>query len=212
MEKTLKFLLWTVGIFVVIVGIGRAFFFVAWTVPEDPVLATSLAPTLFAGDYVLVMTRGDVEWGDLVRCKDPEDPNRYAVGRVLGLPGDTVEIKQGVLSVNSMRYVATEACKEPKIEVWEPGAKEPFIVRCSRVELGNNWHFMGRSDEPTPSSDIKHNTSTNHYFLISDNRDIHDDSRDFGEIPAENCTERIFFRLWGKEGWFGSESRLTFIR
>ena len=103
MEKALKFLLWTVGSFAVLCGIGRAFFFETWTVPDDPVLAASLAPTLFEGDLVLVMTRGDVEWGDLVRCTDPEDPNRYAVARVLGMPGDDVEIKGGALKVNGMR-------------------------------------------------------------------------------------------------------------
>lgn len=210
MEKALKFLLWTVGIFAAIVGLGRAFFFEFWTVPMDPVLATSLAPTLFGGDYVLVSTREEIEFGDLVRCTDPDDGNMYAVGRVLGLPGDTVKISAGVLTVNSMRYVSSEACKESKLEVMDPDSDTPIQIRCSRVELGNNWHFMGQSEKPE-LHEVKHETSTNHYFLLSDNRDIHDDSRDFGEIPVENCKNRIFFRLWPKEGWF-DDKRLTFIR
>jgi signal peptidase I len=212
MEKVLKFLLWTVAIFAVICGIGRAFFFETWTVPNDPVLASSLAPSLYEGDFVLVLTAGEVEWGDLVRCVDPEDSTRYAVGRVMGMPGDEVELKAGRLTVNGMRYESTEACEEERIEIVDPESDTPMEIMCSRVELGNNWHFKGSSATFVAGNDVRNSTSTNHYFLLSDNRDYHDDSRDFGDIPVDNCKERIFFRLWGKDGWLGSKDRLTFIR
>jgi signal peptidase I len=87
-----------------------------------------------------------------------------------------------------------------------------LTVYCSRVEIGNTWHFRGNAEKYMASNDIRHSTSEGHYFLLSDNRDWHDDSRDFGDIPQNLCTERIFFRLWGKEGWVGSDDRMTFIR
>lgn len=48
-------------------------------------------------------------------------------------------------------------------------------------------------------------------FLISDNRDYHQDSRDFGAVPVEACRERIVFRLLGKGGWSDDKSRFTYI-
>ena len=212
MEKALKFLLWTLGILAVLAGIGRAFLFETWTVPMDPVLAASVAPTLRGGDYVLVLTVGDVKWGDLVRCTDPDHADRYAVGRVMGMPGDDVEIKAGVLRVNGMRYDAVEACKETKIEVLHPDSETPVEMHCSRVEIGNNWHFRATGTKYVAPNDVHHTTSSNHYYLLSDNRDFHDDSRDFGDISTELCTQRVFFRLWGKDGWLNSEERLTVIR
>jgi signal peptidase I len=212
MEKALKFVLWTLGILGVLVGIGRAFLFVGWKVPMDPVLAASLAPTLRGGDYVLVLTVGTVKWGDLVRCPDPDDSSRWVVGRVMGMPGDDVAIKGGLLTVNGMRYDATEACKENKVEVPHPDSGSPVEMHCSRVEIGNNWHFRATGNKHVGSDDDQHSTSREHFYLLSDNRDFHDDSRDFGDIPIESCTERLFFRLWGPDGWMNSEERMTVIR
>ncbi len=49
-------------------------------------------------------------------------------------------------------------------------------------------------------------------FLLSDDRSYHDDSRDFGTVPADSCTGRIVFRLWGKEGWCDDKRRMTFVQ
>ena len=48
-------------------------------------------------------------------------------------------------------------------------------------------------------------------YLLSDNREFHEDSRDFGPVPKESCTETIFFRLWGAEGWGDAETRMTYL-
>ncbi len=212
MERALNFTAWTIAILAVIGGLGRAFLFETWKVPDDPVLAASLAPTLRAGDFILVLTVGDIKWGDLVRCSDPDENSRWVVGRVIGMPGDDVEVKAGALRVNGMNYNATEACSVPKMEIAHPDTGAPVEIVCSRVEVGNNWHYKGSSQRHVASNDVHVSTSTNHYYLLSDNRDFHDDSRDFGDIATELCTGRPFFRLWGPDGWMNSEDRLTVIR
>jgi len=88
MGKFTKALLWTAGILAGVALILRLLLLKAWTVPDDPRLAASVAPTLGGGDVVLVLTRGSPGFGDLVRCKDPEDPPRFVVGRIAGLAGD----------------------------------------------------------------------------------------------------------------------------
>lgn len=212
MEKALKFMLWTVGIIAFFCGLGRAFLFETWTVPDDPVLVASVAPTLRGGDLVLVLTVGESQWGDLVRCPDPEEPSRYVVGRILGMPGDSVEVEGGVLRVNGARYDTQEACKEGFFEVAHPDTGAPVEMVCSRIEIGNNWHFRGKAPKFHAGNDFKHQTGPQHAYLLSDNRDLHDDSRDFGAVQKDSCNQRIFFRLWGAAGWTDSEARMTFIR
>ena len=212
MEKALKFSLWTLAILGGLFGIGRLFLFETWTVPDDPYLAASVAPTLRAGDLLIVLTVGESEWGDLVRCPDPDEPSRFVVGRVIGMPGDHVEMKAGSLRVNGKRYDATEACKEDELEVAHPETGSPMTVKCARAELGNNWHFFAKAPKYRRENDFKHATGSQNVYLLSDNRDLHDDSRDFGTLEKASCNQRILFRLWGAEGWTGTDARLTFIR
>ena len=75
MNKYLRGLLWVLGIAGVVVAVLWAFLLKAWKVPEDPVLAASVAPTLQGGDVVLVLTRGTPGFGELVRCPDPDPAN-----------------------------------------------------------------------------------------------------------------------------------------
>lgn len=213
MEKLLKFLLWTVGIFILLAGIGRTFFFETWTVPEGSWIAASTAPTLAGGDLVLVSTVGEPEFGELVRCLDPEDPSYHVVGRIAGLEGDLVELNGPILMVNGKRYVASEACKDPTFTLLHPDSGNEVTINCSRIDMGSGWHFRGQLQKPPKNNDTRKEVGPGRVFLLSDNRDIHDDSRDFGTLPLESCqTGQIFFRLWGKEGWKGSERRLTYIR
>jgi signal peptidase I len=212
MEKALKFLMWTLGIFVFLCLLGRALLFETWTVPDDRVLAASVAPTLNAGDFVLVLTVGESDFGDLVRCPDPEDENRYVVGRIVGMPNDKVEVKGRAILVNGTRYDSQEACKETTFTVEHPDTGAPTEMMCSRAELGGSWHYRGTDKQFSAGNDARHDNGPQHVYLLSDDRDLHDDSRDFGALSKESCNQRIFFRLWGGGGWTDGKSRLTVIR
>jgi signal peptidase I len=213
MGKVLRFVLWTVGIAAVVAGVLRLVLFEVWTVPDDPVLAASVAPTLAAGDTVLVLTRGTPGFGDLVRCPDPEEPSVYVVGRIVGLAGDTVEVKGRTLRVNNVTYNATEACAEPHFDIEHPQTGHRVEMDCSRVEIGSGWHYRasigGKSQH---HGDKEKKVGPGKVFLLSDNRDMHDDSRDFGTLEAGLCGERIVFRLWGSEGFGESSRRFEVVR
>lgn len=212
MDKLLKFLLWTGGILAALIAVGRLLLFEGWTVPDDPYTAASIAPTLRAGDYVLVLTRGDSSFGDLVRCPDPDDNSRYVIGRIAGLGGDDVEIQGPMLRVNGKSYTATEACTEPSFLVQHPETRNDVELQCSRVEMGGGWHYRGTTGKQSPSNDHKKSVGTENVYLLSDNRELHEDSRDFGTVPHASCHQRIFFRLWSAAGWGDVESRMTLIR
>ncbi len=212
MPKFLKGLLWVAGLTGLVVLLLRALLFKVWTVPDDPILAASLAPSLNGGDVVLVLTKGERGVGDLVRCTDPEDAQRWVVGRIYGTPGDRVAVSNGIVSINGRRYATTEACLEDSVDTVDPRSGAPVKISCSRVEVAGGWHFMGRGAE-TASHDIpEHTVGADRFFLISDNRSSPEDSRHFGAVFAAQCVDKISFRLWGKEGFGASKHRFDVIR
>ncbi len=211
MEKAGRILAWVVGVIVVVCVILRLALFEVWTVPTDPVLAASIAPTLNPGDTVLLLTRGTPSTGDLVRCPDPEDNKYFVVGRLIGLPGDTVKVAGVTLRVNRARYNATEACKNATFTIKHPTSGHDVEMRCTRVEIGGGWHFRGNAPG-VAGNKIREVVAANKVFLLSDNRSFHDDSRDFGAVDQESCNRRIVFRLWGPGGWTDSEQRMDMIR
>jgi signal peptidase I len=211
MGKFTKALLWTVGILAGIALILRVLVLKAWTVPDDPRLAASVAPTLAGGDVVLVLTRGDRGFGDLVRCKDPEDPQRFVVGRIAGVGGDVVEIDGNRLVVNGKRFEANSACSDTTFTITHPSSGSEIELRCDVVEMGGGWHYRGFNPKPFQAVKSRTEVDPGMVYLLSDNREHHDDSRDFGLMPAASCSERIVFRLWSDKGWTDRKRRMTYI-
>jgi len=211
-SKWLKFVGWTFGILALIAGILRLTLLDGWVVPEDPVLGASVVPTLRAGDRVLLLTKGERGIGDLVRCPDPEDPSRWVIGRIVGLAGDRVRVEGDRLFLNDKRYDAVESCTEGIVTFPHPSSGAPTQANCSRVEIGGGWHFRASVYSKTQMKPVEHTVGPDRVYLLSDNRMFHDDSRDFGAVPASSCKEKIVFRMWGAKGWSDADARLTFIR
>jgi signal peptidase I len=210
-EKFLKFMLWAMGIFLAFCGLGRLLLFETWIVPADPYISASVEPTLSAGDQVLVLTVGESSFGDLVRCPDPDDNTRFVVGRVSALDGDDLELSGHTLRVNGSRYDASDACVQPMFSVANPDTGHEVELQCARTDMGGGWHYRA-TGKYIKSDDTKKHVGAEKVFLLSDNRGMHEDSRDFGSLPHADCHHRIVFRLWGGDGWSDVERRMTFIR
>jgi len=212
MSKKLKIALSVIGGVVLVVVVLRYAMFKVWTLPEEGWLAASVAPTLWGGDTVLLLTVGSPSRGDLVRCEDPDNPGDWIVGRIVGMPGDVVELQGPTLRIDGVRYDSKEACKEPYFTIVHPDSGAELTLQCSRVEFGPGWHFFGIPKKHKRSDDKKKNVGEGNVFLLSDNRSVHEDSRDFGTLPLESCSERIVFRLWSIDGWADSSRRMDYIR
>lgn len=211
MQKLGRVLFWTVVILGVITGILRAFVFKVWKIPEDPVLAASVAPSLAGGDVVVLLTMGKAGFGDLTRCTDPDDPSKYVIGRIAGLGGDVVETEGRNLIVNGTRFQGESSCPKPKYMVPHPNTESDVEIFCDVVQMGGGWHYRGYDATPFRPVNTRTEVTTGMVYLLSDNRDLHDDSRDFGLLQQTSCNERIIFRLWGKGGWSDDEWRMTYI-
>ena len=134
------------------------------------------------------------------------------VGRIVGLPGDTVETKGHELRVNGKRFDSTTMCAEPTVTVKHPVSGSDVELHCDQIDLGGREHYRGYSDKAQIFTPTRTLVGTDMVFLLSDDRSYHDDSRDFGPVPADSCTGRIVFRLWGKEGWVDDKRRMTFVQ
>jgi signal peptidase I len=211
MHKFLKAILWTAIGLALVGGVLRALIMKTWTLPDDLQLASSIEPTLHNKDTVVLFTRGKRGFGELVRCKDPDDPSRYSIGRIVGVEGDIIEIKGRHLYVNGKAYDPVQACPEGKYSYIHPHTEAEVELQCGVVEMGGGWHYRGNEKKGTPPNTFKMEVGTGMVFLLSDNIDFHDDSRDYGTLERSACTEKIIFRLWGEGGFKDEEKRLSYI-
>ena len=206
--------IWALVLCAALVGFARATAIRWWRVPtDDPDLSSSLAPSLRAGDWIVLWRLTPPGYGDLVLCPDPQEPAEVVVGRIAAKGGDTLLIRDdGQLEVNDTRIRTERACPEPNVIVENPRSGEPVELPCDVETLGGVHHKRARVlSGGLRARSVQVEVRSDHFFLVSDNRYYPFDSRDFGEVPIEDCGETVVFRLVSHEGYFDSESRLTFI-
>lgn len=129
-------------------------------------------PSLENGD-LLVSSKIDyrihpIERGDIVILKDPEDPTRDFIKRVVGLPGDHIRIHDHRVLVNG------EQLREPYL-------KTPWVIT-------GDWPGPGPNDSAIVPSDA--------YFVLGDNRDNSKDSRIFSWVSRDAIEGKAFVRFW----------------
>jgi len=201
-----KGLLWFFGISAALCGILYAFVLDVWTVPgDDAQEAASIEPTLSSGDVVIVWRSTGPDVGPLVRCADPDAPGRFVVGRVVGKAFDVLDIHDGMFLYNGATVSAPTACD--KFHLRHPVTQEDAELNCGYEEFAGITHMAVRQAADPPKQVT---VDANHIFLLSDNRMMHLDSRDFGQLQPQNC-QRIAFRLWGSGGWFDAKRRFTIV-
>lgn len=151
---------------VIISGLVRTFVIEPYEVPT-----ASMAPTIEVGDRVfgekVSLDFAGPERGDIVTFVDPEDPSTTLVKRVIGCPGDTIELDGGRVVVNGS-YSA---------DIWGQGVSYPISGSAFDVD----YPYVLGEDE---------------YFMMGDNRGDSLDSRWFGAIKKSDMTSKIVFRFW----------------
>ncbi|HMR04620.1 MAG TPA: signal peptidase I [Polyangiaceae bacterium] len=214
MRKVLRFLLWTAIIVGAIVGVARAVAIRWWTVPlNDPYLEASIAPSLRGGDTIILWRLTKPKFGDLVVCPEPDAPERVVIGRIIAEVGDNVAVEGQTVQVNDRAAATEEACNAPKFTVLHPTTRSEIEQGCSMEVLGGHLHMRGGvGGHGLMPRSVKTKVEPGKVFLLSDNRLLPYDSRDFGQVDVNTCTETVVFRLVSAKGFFDVESRLTFIQ
>ncbi len=133
----------------------------------------SMMPTLQDGDRIMISKVTSINRFDEIAFHSPDTDENY-VKRVIGLPGDTVEMKDDVLYINGKAY------EERYLDKY----KEAY----GDEELTENFNLQQITGETTVPDD--------YLFVLGDNRPISKDSRAFGFIKQDSVIGDVVFRIW----------------
>lgn len=213
----------TVFFAVAIALVLRIIIFQPFNIPSG-----SMKPTLLVGDFLVVskptfgysraslvypLTRlpldgrilsfGSPKRGDVIVFKNHKDGNKDYIKRVIGLPGDTIQMIGGHLNING-QPVQKELVAAEVPNVCGPGYGAPEY----RETLDNGVSYIVQEclgDEgPLDTTSVYH-VPAGHYFMMGDNRDQSQDSRVIaavGYVPEDAIVgraERLFFSVNGQK-------------
>ncbi len=175
-----------------------------WGVQAFKIPSGSMEPTLLIGDHLLVskssygiklpfsdvviIPLGDPERGDIIVFRFPEDKDKDFIKRIIGLPGDTVEVNGRTVLING----------QPLAEKWAHYVNQVKLP--PGVKSRNNY---GPVKVPP-----------DHYFVMGDNRDQSYDSRFWfhgkgGFVPRDDILGKAFIIYWS---WVGNSFDVRWSR
>lgn len=155
-----------------IAALGLAFFIRFFIAAPYVVSGASMIPTFYDYHYLIIdrVTYGfeEPQRGDVVVLDLPQDTSRALIKRVIGLPGETVELQGN--------------------EVTIVNAAHPNGFR-----LDESYVSPENYGGPT---DMKVTLGPDQYFVLGDNRRVSADSRSWGVLPRQDIVGRAILRLF----------------
>jgi signal peptidase I len=176
----------------IVIAVILALFVRTWVVQAFKIPTGSMENNLLIGDHLLVnkfvfgpttsleralLPVHDVARGEIVVFKYPEEPERDFIKRVIGLPGDTVELRAKKVYVNG------QALDEPYVHFLTPAATD-----------GSEVTSMDVRERYGPVT-----VPAGQYFVMGDNRDNSQDSRYWGFLPGNYVKGKAMMIYWSYE-------------
>ncbi|HYE01070.1 MAG TPA: signal peptidase I [Alphaproteobacteria bacterium] len=187
-------------VYAVLIAVGiRTIAFEPFNIPS-----ASMVPTLLIGDYLFISKfsygysrysmplgpnlfegriLGDMpERGDVVVFKLPSDTSVDYIKRVVGLPGDRIQVKGGRLHINGV------AVERERIEDFVEPFQPPRPQYVETLPGGRRHRIIEVFGDNGPADNTpEYTVPADHFFMMGDNRDNSADSRaDVGFVPYQN--------------------------
>ncbi len=184
-------------------------FIITFILQAFEIPSSSMENTLLIGDHVFVdrvtyapktgwvgplMPYRDIRRNDIVVFLSPAEAGLFVVKRIVGVPGDRIHLKDGVMYLNGV------AQNEPYV-IHSRGDYSPFrdnfptVPASMGAAITPEWHLLLSSNIQNGELVIPPGS----YFGMGDNRDVSYDSRYWGFIPRENIIGRPMFIYWSFE-------------
>lgn len=174
----------------IVIAVILALFVRTWVFQAFKIPTGSMENNLLIGDHLVVnkfvfaptateiermlLPVSPVERGDVVVFKYPEDPERDFIKRVIGLPGETLEVRRKVVYING------KPLDEPYVHFLQPASPEGHELTSYDVR-----ETYGPVTIPPGN-----------YFVMGDNRDNSQDSRYWGFLPAAYVKGKALMVYW----------------
>lgn len=232
----------SVLVIVFFISLFNSFAFKAFKIPSE-----SMLKNLMVGDFLVVskysygyskhslpfslplfsgrIFASDVERGDVVVFRLPRDPDIYYIKRIVGVAGDKIQMKRGMLYLNGEKVPTRKL--EDYVRINIDGRTDTFERYEETMPNGRTYEILDRG---YPQSTMAEDTEEfivpeGHYFAMGDHRDNSQDSRwpistGVGFVPAENIigearwvllsfdNKASIFEFWN---WFPKERRERFF-
>lgn len=138
----------------------------------------SMDPTFETGQYLIIDELSynfeKPERGDVIVLRYPKDTSKYFIKRVIGLPGETLTISGGTVTITTKKGEAVVL-------------EEPYVT----FEKTNST-----DNETIELKDYKESDANDEYFVMGDNRSASLDSRVWGTLPERLIVGRAYVRLF----------------
>ena len=177
----------------IVIAVILALFVRTWVVQAFKIPTGSMENNLLIGDHLLVnkfifgptplaigravLPVRPIHRGDILVFKYPEEPDRDFIKRVIGLPGETIELK------NKKIYVNNQPLEEPYVHFLTPPSSDYQEV--------TSYDLRERFGPVTVPADK--------YFVMGDNRDNSQDSRYWGYLPRDYVKGKALVIYWSYE-------------
>jgi len=179
----------------IVIAVILALFIRTFVVQAFKIPTGSMEENLLIGDHLLVnkfvfaptatpveralLPIGTIKRGDVIVFKYPEEPERDFIKRVIGLPGETVELRDKKVYVNGN------------------GLDEPYVHFLQPPGQNSEFHEVTSFDVRERYGPVS--VPAEHYFVMGDNRDNSQDSRYWGFLPRDYVKGKALVIYWSYE-------------
>jgi signal peptidase I len=176
--------------FLEVVGLAAVLFLtVHFAVAPVVVSGTSMYPTVTNNEYLVALRfpyyLRNPGRGDIVIMQSPCNPDTDFIKRVVGLPGETILIKDGTVYIN-----VKVLC-------------EPYL----RPQVDGDWAV----DASWPANGKPYHLSSTQYFVMGDNRNVSEDSRIFGPVQLSSILAEAWLRVYPIRAFGGVDPQRGFL-
>ena len=185
--------------------LATGLFIITFTLQAFTIPSSSMENTLLIGDHVFVdrmMLAPATKWigklipyreprhGDVFVFIHPAEPGLYVVKRVIGLPGDRIHLKDGVVYRNGEKLTEPYVVSQDEYVPYRDDFPSQPVTDYQNVTP--EW----RAELPSYIKDGELVVPPNSIFAMGDHRDVSLDSRYWGFVPRENVIGRPMFIYW----------------
>ncbi len=186
-------------------------FIITFIVQAFEIPSSSMENTLLIGDHVFVnreqfapathwmgpmLPYRQIRQGDITVFLSPAEPGLYVVKRIMGIPGDRIHLRDGVVYRNGQKLDEPYVIHQGGEAAYNPYRDNfPAVPPSEYNNVTPEWQLLLR--QYIEGGDLV--VPPDSYFAMGDNRDVSYDSRYWGFIPKANLIGRPMFIYWSFE-------------